>query len=508
MRVPGLDSVSRPALVLVAGRTVGFVAVFAIPVVLARVFTTSEFGTYKQLFLLFSTLFGIAQLGMAESLYYFLPRSTGDAGRQVGNAIATLALAGAGCLALLWATRGWISAWLGNSQLSDHLGLIGLVLAPMLIATAFEIVMIARNQHVKAALTYAISDVLRTLLFVVPALGFGSLRGVLVGAVAFGMCRLAAMLVYLRREFGGDLRLDVNVWRRQLAYALPFALAVGIEVVQLNFHQYVVAARFDAAIFAIYAVGCLQIPLVDLVMTSTVNVMMVQMAEHARTGDRDAALTLWHDTIHKLAAVMFPIAVFLIVAARPVIVALFTDRYLASVPIFMVWTLTILPAAFAVDGVLRVYAQTRFLLVMNIVRFALVAALIGPLLWGFGLVGAVLVTLLATSLAKAVGVVRITRLLDVGAAAAVPWGRVAAVTACALGAAVPAGWIIHSVAWRPIALVPLAGVAYLAAYAALSYGSLRGTGGRFLVAPAGRRLAACMTEDTGKERPTCAALRA
>ena len=37
--------------------------------------------------------------------------------------------------------------------------------------------------------------------------------------------------------------------------------SVGVEVIQLNYHQYVVAARFDAATFAIYAIGCLQIPL-------------------------------------------------------------------------------------------------------------------------------------------------------------------------------------------------------------------------------------------------------
>ena len=413
-----------------------------------------------------------------------------------------------GCLALLWVTRGPISAWFGNPQLSDDLILLGLVLAPMLVATMFEIVMISRQQHMKAAVTYAISDLARTLLFIVPAIGFRSLRGVLVGAVAFGILRLAAMLVYLRREFGRDLRVDVDVWRRQLAYALPFALAVGIEVVQLNFHQYVVAARFDAATFAIYAVGCLQIPLVDLVMTSTVSVMMVQMAEHARTGDRRAALALWHDTVYKLAALMFPLAVFLIVAARPVIVALFTARYLASVPIFMVWTLTILPAAFAVDGVLRVYAQTRFLLVMNIVRFALVVVLIGPLLWGFGLVGAVLVTLLATSLAKVAGAMRITRLLGAGVADAVPWGRLGGGHRVALVAAVPAAWIVHSAAWRPIVLVPVAGAAYFAVYAALSYGSLRGTGDLFVAAPAGSRFAACLTDDTDKELPTCAASRA
>src|SRR5207249_3202580 len=137
-----------------------------------------------------------------------------------------------------------------------------------------------------------------------------------------------------------------------------------------------------------------------LVMTSTVNVMMVQMAEYARTGDRKAALALWHDTVYKLAAVIFPLAIFLIVAARQVIVALFTTRYLASVPIFMVWTLTIVPAAFAVDGVLRAYAQTRFLLVMNVVRFALVVVLILPLLSTFGTIGAVVVTVLATVVAK------------------------------------------------------------------------------------------------------------
>ena len=28
------------------------------------------------------------------------------------------------------------------------------------------------------------------------------------------------------------------MWRGQLAYALPFALAVGIEILQTNFHQY------------------------------------------------------------------------------------------------------------------------------------------------------------------------------------------------------------------------------------------------------------------------------
>ncbi len=210
------DTVSRPTMLLVAGRAVGFAAAFAIPVVLARHFDQAEYGTYKQLFLVFATLYGLAQIGMAESLYFFIPsRSKEAAGRHVANALVTLAVAGLGCLALLYATRTKVAAWLTNSQLADHLALVGVLLALTLVTALFEIVMIARKQHFSAAVTYASSDVARTLLFVLPALGFGGVQGLLVGAVAFGVLRLAAMLVYLWREFGRELRVDLDLWRSQ-----------------------------------------------------------------------------------------------------------------------------------------------------------------------------------------------------------------------------------------------------------------------------------------------------
>ena len=96
-------------------------------------------------------------------------------------------------------------------------------------------------------------------------------------------------------------------------------------MLQINWHQYAVAARFDAATFAIYAVGCLQIPLVDLIVTSTANVMMVEMAER-RSADLAAARWLWHDTIvaawlHDLPAGRVPV-----VMARDIIVAALHQR--------------------------------------------------------------------------------------------------------------------------------------------------------------------------------------
>ena len=82
-----MDSASRPALLLVAGRSVGLAASFAIGIVLARLFDPAVFGTYKQFFLVYATLYGVLQLGMAESLYYFVPRQPEHTGRYVANAM-------------------------------------------------------------------------------------------------------------------------------------------------------------------------------------------------------------------------------------------------------------------------------------------------------------------------------------------------------------------------------------------------------------------------------------
>ena len=460
------DAVAQPALLLVAGRTVGFVASFLIPVVLARLFSRAEFGTYKQLFLIYGTIYGLAQAGMAESLYYFIPRRPDEAGRHVTNACATVAVVAVGCAVLLYLARSDIAARMTNPDLARDLPLLALFLALTLGSVVFEIAMVSRKRHLGAAAVYAGSDLLRTACLVVPALALRGLRGVVAGAIAFAVIRLAGMLAYLPREFGRGLRIDLSLWRGQLIYALPFGAAVGVEVVQANLHQYFVASRFNAETFAIYAVGCLQIPLVDLISTSTANVMMVKMAEEAGDGQHRIALTLWHDTTCRLATIVFPLAALLLLTARGIIVTLFTDRYLASVPIFMIWCLTILPSALSVDAVLRVYARTRFLLAMNVLRLVLLAATIGWFLSTFGLAGAVMVTLLSTSLVKAVGVFRIAGLLNVGIRDVLPWRRLAVLAIQAGLAAVPAFWVNRAATWPAPVAVVVTGIVYASTFAA------------------------------------------
>jgi O-antigen/teichoic acid export membrane protein len=461
------EAIFGPALVLMSGRMLGFVAGFAVPLVLARLFDISEFGSYKQLFLIYGTLFAIAQVGMAESLYYFLPSATERKGPYVANVLLVLSLLGIAALLLLTWQQERIAALLSNPSLAPYLPLTGLFLLFMLASLVLEIVMTAEKRHFGASVAYALTDLCRAILMVIPVLLFGDLFWLLLGAVAFALCRMLYTLNWLRREFRDSLQTDSALLRKQLGYALPFGLAGLIEIMQLNLHLYAVSWYFDAATFAIYAVGCLQLPVTDFLMTSTSNVMMVQMRERLRDNDAAAVRAIWLDAVRKLALIFCPLVGVLVVLAQELIVLLFTDAYAASVPVFIVWTLGTLLVVLLTDSVLRVYAQNRFLIIQNILRLVLILLLFPWFLGHYGLVGAVLVTLVANGSAKLFALARVKTLLDVKLAQLLPWSSLAQILTLSVLAAVPVLLLKTFLTLPPLPLLILGGAAYTLTYYAL-----------------------------------------
>lgn len=474
----------RSTLSLASGRLVAVGATFFIPIVLARLFSPSEFGAYKQLFLIFTTFFYIGQLGMAESLFYFVPRAGARVGRYVANALLFLAAAGAVSLVLLETTGPALAAWLNNPELARHLTLLGVFILLMMASAVLEIVITARGQYGLAAWTYGVSDVMRAVAFAVGALLLGGLDGLLLGAVAVAALRLVATIAYLVRTFGDDVWPDADCLREQLVYAAPFSLAVLLEHGYRSLHQYAVSSQFDPATFAIYSVGCLQIPVIETLGTSAANVLMVRMGQELAAGRADSAVELWRSVTRRMAAVMFGVAGFMVVVSRDLLVLLFTDAYAASAPVFVVTALTLLPSTFMTDSVLRVYAQTRFLVVLNAVRLCATVLAILVLLPTLGLVGAALAGLVAATVGKLVALARMRRLMAVSTRALLPWKSLGAITAAAVLAGLVASLVPARADLPLIARMALDTVVYGVVYGALAmwWGEVSRTAWRPLVA--------------------------
>jgi O-antigen/teichoic acid export membrane protein len=235
---------------------------------------------------------------------------------------------------------------------------------------------------------------------------------------------------------------------------------VVLATIPLRLPEFVVAHRFDAATFAVFAVGCLQIPFVDFVSSPASDLMMVRMSEALADGRPEAARASWFDAVSGLALVFFPFAGVLALGAHELIVLLYTADYAASVPIFRLWALTILFVPLLCDAALRVFAETRFLILVNLGHLVVLVAAIGPALDHFGLPGAVVAGALAMAAGRAIALGRIRRRLATGPV--LPWRDLGLVLAAA-ALAFPAGRVAKWLAGDGTVAALLAGGAVYAA---------------------------------------------
>jgi hypothetical protein len=118
--------------------------------------------------------------------------------------------------------------------------------------------------------------------------------------------------------------------------------------------------------------------------------------------------------------------------------------------------------------VLRVYAQLRFLFVSNLVRLIVIVALMGWFLSEFHLVGAVLVTIIGTIVAKAMALARMKSLMRVRFVSMLPWRGFASISIAAMLAAVPPLILNAKLELPALYLLPVSGLTYMASFALLA----------------------------------------
>ena len=455
---PSHDSLTLRTSWLVVGRTVAFAFSAAIPMLLVRRMPQHEFGLYKQIFLIVNSAVTLLPLGFGMTAFYFLARDEHHRRHTVFNVVfLTSAVAG---------LFGMVLAWFPTtlSQLFKEPGAavfapwIAVIVVLSVVGSFLEIVAIA-NQEVRLAAVMIVGvQVSRAGLFLIAALTAGTVRAILVAAILQGLAQTAALILYLRSRFAAFWRaIDFTFFKQQLAYAIPFGIAGFLYTLQIDLHNYFVSHAFGATAYAIYSVGCFQLPLLGILMESIGGVMIPRVSFLQREGQTREIMLLAARAMRKLALVYLPTYVFLLVARREFIVTVFTDRYLASVPLFAV-NLTLIPLAiFVTDPIMRAYAEHRhFLVKLHGATVLGLAATLPAAIARFGLMGAIATVVVFNTACRLAALLKIASILAIRRQDWSLWADVGK----AAGAAVIAGLLTAVV--RPL----VAGVAPLVALAA------------------------------------------
>jgi O-antigen/teichoic acid export membrane protein len=372
---------------LVLARLCSAVITFCIPLVLARAFALEDYGTYKQFVLIANTLYYALPFGIAQSLYFFIPR-TDEKRAYFGQTLFFLLAVGCVGAAVVLAFSDTLAGSFSNPALIQYRGELALYVLGMVGSCALEYGLTTQGKTRASAACYLVSDSIRAASMVLPVLlGFG-LTGTAWAMAAFACARLVVAWAVLLGTTTGRVW-DGRLFVSQLAYAAPFGAAMALAIPQQYAHQFAVSAAVSPELFALYAVGCFQLPLVDLLYTPTSEMLMVRLGELEKEGRVAEGVAAFREASAKLAYAFLPMAAFLFAAAPEFIAALFGARYLPAVPVFRISVLSVVLSILPLDGTLRARNHTRHIFLSYLVKALATVPLVYFGVKRFGMLGGI-----------------------------------------------------------------------------------------------------------------------
>ena len=408
-------SLTVRALWLLVAKILAFALSIALPLLLVRRLSQQQFGLYKQAFLVVGTALALLPLGFQMSAFYFLPREKDRQGQIILNILLfPLLMGGLGALLLILFPQ-LLTKLFHSGELVNYAPIIAAVIFFWVVSSYLEVVSVAHQEARLSTVFIICAQLTKTGLLVLAAIAFGSIRALIYAAMVQGIVQTIILLFYLRSRFPRFwVKFDLAVLRMQLSYAIPFGVAGLLFTLQTDLPNYFVSNKFDPATFAIYAIGCFNIPLVGMLSESVGAVMIPQVSLLQKQGDHREILALASRVARKLALVYLPLYGFLIVMGHEFLTVLFTRQYAASWPIFAI-NLTMLPLSiFVSDPIMRAYAEQRHFLPK---LYAALVVLLFAALWlgtsRFGLIWAISVVVGVNVVGRAATWIKIGSLLSI-----------------------------------------------------------------------------------------------
>jgi O-antigen/teichoic acid export membrane protein len=482
-----LDNASRSgnftmrAAWITGANILSFILATATPFILVHILTQAQMGVYRQSIQIMLTATAMINLQVASSAYYFIPKRPEKRFQIALNIILFYVLVGSLIALAFWIFPEWSALISKSNEITRHIPLIGLIILCWVVGYNMEVLPLALGDARTSAGFIVLAQIIRSVLTIGSAIIFRSERAIIWSVLIQCLFQMALGFWYLHRHYRPwryELsRENWDLFKAQMLNALPYGVGGIIYIFQNDLHTYIVAGNFPASVYAIYSIGCFQVPLLSMLTGAFTSVMIPELAQLAAKGDSQGIIQIWSGAVRKLALVFVPICSLLFVVRNEFYAMLFPPEYASAASIFAVFLISLLMTILVPGAVLRAFNDLRFYqfkLYSSLALAGLVLLNLG-VRWG-GLVGIIVTVICLQAFDVCVTLRVVTRRLGFGRRNwrdLAPLGRtalaglLATVLTMCIKFLLPHEWLMHTISQPRLyaaCTLALCGIFYLAAY--------------------------------------------
>lgn len=302
--------------------------------ILSRYLDKTEYGTYKQILYVYSTLLIVFSAGLPRVFAYFLPRYSIEEAKTIVRKInRVLFIAGLIFSLFLFLFSGIIGAILKNPELSYGLKIFSPIPMLLLPTLGIEGIFSTYKKSIYIAIYNTLSRFLMLIFIVTPVIVFeGSYITAIYGWLGVSVITFIIAYYFKNIPFKGSKSVDTTLnYKEVFAYSLPLVGASIWGIAIKSADQFYISRYFGAGVFAEFSNGFIELPFVAMITSSASVVLMPIFSRVFHQNEGLEKLTeTWKNTLNKSATIIYPILIFFILYANEIMILLYSQKYAAS----------------------------------------------------------------------------------------------------------------------------------------------------------------------------------
>lgn len=318
------------------GSLSGFAFTIVSSMLLSRYFNKSDYGTYKQVMYVYSSLLVVFTLGLPKAFSYFLPRvSKGQAKDLISKINFILLGMGSIMATCFFFGSDLIASILKNKELGLSLKYFALVPFFMLPTMGIEGILATYKQTQFLAIYKTCTQIFMLCAVVAPVIIFnGTVNSAIIGfTISSFLCFVLALFLKYRPIKEYKKEKSTISYKEIFNYTLPIMGASFWGIIITSTDQFFISRYFGSEVFADFANGSLELPFVGMIIASTSTVLSPIFSKQVFDKGKESkeeVILLWQSVLSKTVKIIYPLVVFCFCFASSIMVLLYGDKYADS----------------------------------------------------------------------------------------------------------------------------------------------------------------------------------